>query len=905
MAKIPFLKSKLSVPPLNRRHIARPRLVETLDNHLSQGSRLVFLSAPAGYGKTTLLSEWVHTSSYIREQNIQVRWISFEKEEVDFQRFAFLVMAALVTDPNQLSDFVDQFEQAPGQQEWLEILSDVVESVNEEHIVLILDDFPWTSETCLQTLLHGISGELQIIISSRLRPASWIVGFLLKWRVAEIGQQELRFEEHEIQAFLEGETRNKVSLKTSAQFVRRTEGWAVALQLATWRIHLGANPQEVVKNLRGDEDLLLDYLMDEVYQKQTPEHQRFLRQTSILRHLNPQLCDAIRQSTDSAACLHDLFNANVFLSAVDENRHWYRYHNLFAGFLHKRLIEDDGQDEEKRLHTLASEWYSQQPNATREAARHALLAGDYQHVVRLLETGTYDDIMTTSYPLVIDLLHRVPVETFLNSPWLCILTTWVFTLLESTINGKSSKEWLEIAKAGLEKKIKASPPGDHTSQALQAEIEILEAFVTSSLLSDPLESIKEKTSLHFLAEMAYCLHLSTKQKILGKDREVFETLENGFIYSRLKGNTVFAQLIKCLLIFYNLRNGLLLRAEQLLAEPEEWLDSSDSLFSLRSQVQIFKGLLALQKNELDTALQYTDQVLESFNALNLYEKFIASVFLAQYFMTVRDWQKAHQVLVGARSLSQDFTSSNYIGYINHLDCLLDFKQGFLDRVRHHLDLPIQTETSLHKDLHQKRLLMSCRYQLTLAEQDNRFDSSRFLQNLELLDQRLTEIDKEFNPASWMEVLIMKSLLLQRLGNLAEAEQEMSRAVKMGAPSGYQLLFLEEGAPVMKLLTRLFHKKIEPAFCKVILNSFAASSSSPISDPLPEMEAAITRREREMLYYLAKGESNQEIATRLCISLATVKKHLANLYRKLGVTSRRQAVQHAREKGWIKEIHLKG
>ena len=902
MSTIPFLSSKFSIPPLDQRHIARPRLVEKLDACLEQYNQLILLTAPAGYGKTCLLSEWIHTSLYLKNQKLQVCWISFENEDVNFQRFAFLLAAALRVGSENPEVLFERFKQTPGRAECLQLLSESVALREEENILLVLEDYSWTSDECLQALLQGLPSSFQIIISSRHKPAAWIVRYRLKGRVAEINQNDLRFQDNEILAFLEGNTRQKVSSKISRQFLHRTEGWAVALRLAVWRINSNTDLQEVVDNLRGDEDLLLDYLINEVYQKQTPENQRFLRWTSVLYPVNPQICDAIRQNKDSAVILDNLYQTNVFLSAMDEKRNWYRYHNLFQDFLQKRLLEEDGQETFNRLHILASEWLAGQPDATREAARHAMLAGDHRQVVKLMETGTYNDILTIGYPLMMDILLKISEKEFTNSPWLCILGTWALTFLGITIGGKTNKEWLKITKASLEKNREKIEP--RSLEFLQSEINTLEAFVNADILSDPLAGLKETISFHFLVELAYCIHQNKKFNILGDYRSAVDTLEKGFLLSRLKGEAVFTQYLKCRLILENIYKGRLGEAEKLLAEREEWLDSSDSIFAFNSLIQIFRGKVALLRNQLGTAGLFAEQVLEKYTALNQFEKYLFLIFLVEYYLALEDWQNAHHYLIQCRELAQEFTSPDFLVEVNQLNCLLDLRQGFYERVNQYLRISASSGKFQNRDLWYKQVLLSSRFSLAQAY-NKTAGQETLLKTLEELNVSIKALDEEYHPLLWTEMLILKALLLQELGKSSAALQVMEIAVHTGSVFDYQRLFLSEGRPVLELLAKLLKMKIEPVYCRKILKANSQKELPKAAIQAQESDdQIITRREREILYYVAKGNSNEEIATRLVISLATVKKHLSNLYKKLGVNSRRQAVKEARQKGWIKEIHLK-
>ena len=896
MSTIPFLNSKFSIPPLDQYHIARPRLIEKLDACLEQGDQLILLTAPAGYGKTCLLSEWVRTSVFLKNQKLQVFWISFENEDVNFQRFAFLLSAALSAGSESSESLFERFKQNPGREECLQLLSDSVRIRENENILLVLEDYPWTSDECLQALLQGLPSSFQIIISSRHKPAVWVVRYRLKWRTAEINQNDLRFQDNEILAFLEGNIRQKVSLKISRQILHLTEGWAVALRLAVWRINANTDLQEIVDNLCGDEDLLLDYLINEVYQKQTPDNRQFLRWTSILHPVTSQICDAIRQNKDSAVILNDLYQANVFLSAMDENRNWYRYHNLFQDFLQKRLLEEDGQETFNRLHILASEWLAGQPNATREAARHAMLAGDHGQVVKLMETGTYDDVLTVGYPLMLDIFLKISEQEFINSPWLCILGTWALTFLGTTIGEKTNKEWLKITKASLEKNREKLEP--RSLDFLQSEINILEAFVTAEILSDPLADLKETSSFHFLFELAYCIHQNRKFNVLGDYRSAVETLEEGFLLSRLKGEAVFTQYLKCRLILENIHKGRLGEAEKLLEEQEEWLGSSDSIFSFNSQIQIYRGKVALLRNQLETACLSADQVMEKFTVLNQFEKHLVLIFKVEYYLALEDWQNAHKFVMLCRELAREFNSPDFLVEVNQLNCLLDLRQGFYERVYHYLKITAPLETIQNRELWHKQVLLTCRFRL--AQADNKTAGQEtLLKTLEELNISIKELDETCHPLLWTEMLILKALLLQKLGKSSAALQVMETAVHTGSVFDYQRLFLSDGHPVLKLLAKLLKMKIEPDFCRKILKAETKKGIPKTAEQAQGNEdQIITRREREILYYVAKGDSNEEIAARLVISLATVKKHLSNLYKKLGVSSRRQAVKVGRQNGWI-------
>ncbi len=860
---------------------------------------MVVITTPAGYGKTTLLSEWVHKSQYIQNQKIHVCWISFDKEEVSIQTFVFLLMSSLVSDCEKLKILSIQSEQAQNQQDWLQILSDIAGLVGPERIVLVMDDYPWTSSEPFQLFLRCLPESFQVVISSRLRPTSSIVRYRLEWQVAELTQRDLRFQDSETLALLEAEANCVIDRKIAEQLAYRTEGWAVALQLATWRIHTGMDPHDVIHEINGNDNLLLEYLICEVYQKQTPEIQRFLRQTSILNRLNPEICDAIREQDDSALILNELCQANVFLSAMDNEHRWYRYHALFVDFLNRKLIDEDGLEAEKHLRLLASNWYEQQKNATRDAANQALLAGDYRRVVNLMERGTHEDVWNTTYPLVLSLLVQVPEKEFMNSPWLSILTTWGLTLLRSTVGEKNNKEWLEIAKTSLINKQNNLDNEPYLCQQMNTEIEILEGLVHCPPFSDLPERIKEKTKNHALAEMVYRIHQSTKYKLIGDYHASMNVLQEGYIASRLKGNQFFSQYFKSLLIYEYVTQGRYVEANALLEEPEEWLDGSASLFCYKAQVLISQGIMAVQKNKLEIAWQFIEQVAEKSPILSQTEKYTFSILKTHYYMGLKEWQNARVELAQALLFARDVSLPWNQFTVQYLYNLVDLRQGLNSRVKQWLNPPVEAGNSHNKVLQMYGLLLRSRCQMALARKNplNCHDDTQ--QILEMLSHAINDLDPEHSPLLWTEFRILKGLSFQMIGETEAALKEMAAALQVGAINGYERLFLDEGGQVKDLLLLLAQRRIAYAYCNKLIKSFAQEGSHPVqAGPQSVDQHVVTRREREILFYLAEGQSNNEIADRLIVSLATVKKHLANMYRKIGAASRRQAVRIAREKGWI-------
>jgi len=382
----PLLTTKLYIPPVRPECVSRPRLIERLNAGLDR--KLTLVSAPAGFGKTTLLSEWVHSRGR-SETCPSVAWVSLDKGDNDPARFWAYVIAALQTVQTEIGEtaLVALGSRQPPPVE--AILNGLINEIAKVPgpFVLVLDDVHVITEQrvheALTFLLDHLPPQMHVTVSSRADPPWPLARLRARGEMTELRASDLRFSDKEAAAFLNDVMRLDLSPEDIDALEARAEGWIVGLQMAALSMRGRKDVSGFIRAFTGTHRFILDYLVEEVLDQQSPAVQEFLLRTSILERLTGPLCDAVADRSDSRTVLAQLEQANLFLLPLDDERRWYRYHRLFADLLRSRL-EQTHPDQVPTLHIQASEWYEGN-GLIAEAVSHALAAGDMDQAVRLIE----------------------------------------------------------------------------------------------------------------------------------------------------------------------------------------------------------------------------------------------------------------------------------------------------------------------------------------------------------------------------------------------------------------------------------------------------------------------------------------------------------------------------------------
>jgi LuxR family transcriptional regulator, maltose regulon positive regulatory protein len=449
-----LLATKFFIPVSSHALVPRPRLSTLLDEGLQRS--LTVVSAPAGFGKTTLLSSWVEA---LPKDAARVAWVSLDEQDNDPVRFWMYVLTALDRlQPGMCAEFVAYLrtQQAPSIQYLLTALINRL-AEHPERRLLVLDDLHLVTEQTIHAsltyLLEHLPPQLRIILASRSDPPLPLARLRARGQLLEIRAEQLRATNDEAAVFLREVMGVQLSEQDLAVVQQRTENWLVGLQLVGLSLQGSSAPtRELLSEVSGNQDYILDYLTDEILHRQPRAIQTFLLYTSILEHLSAPLCDAVLEQQGSQHVLELLERSNLFLTPLDGRRHWYRYHGLFAQALRYRLEQWEGE-QVATLHLRASRWYAAH-GSTSEAVGHALLSQDWEQAATLIEHAIPPMLWQRSeLPLVQQWLERLPPAVIRSRPRLCFAYALVLYYVSSV---GATTFWLEAAEAGLAQQQAAS-----------------------------------------------------------------------------------------------------------------------------------------------------------------------------------------------------------------------------------------------------------------------------------------------------------------------------------------------------------------------------------------------------------------------------------------------------------------
>jgi len=418
-----LLATKLHRPSIPTKRVQRPHLIQRLNEGLEIGRQMTLVSAPAGFGKTVCISEWVNRLNY------PAGWLSLDTADDDPGRFFTYLVAALQQVDENIGREIEGILRA-GQLPPAEIISttlinDILQV--EQRFLLVLDDFQVIQDNfimqVLQTVVTNQPQSLHLVLLTREEPSLPLARLRANNQLTEIRAGDLRFTGDDATRFLNDVMGLSLSPEDAATLEEKTEGWIVGLQLAGLSIRDRKNPADFITALSGSHRHILSYLTEEVLNRQPQAIQDFLLQTSILNALNGDLCNAITERSDSHLLLEQLFNANLFLIPLDEEQHWYRYHHLFVDMLRDRLNMLQ-KDKIAGLHRRASRWYVQ-TGMVSEAIQHALAGEDYAPAVHLIESHAMDMLMQWHLKTVDGWMQAIPGEWLAQSPEANLAFAWM------------------------------------------------------------------------------------------------------------------------------------------------------------------------------------------------------------------------------------------------------------------------------------------------------------------------------------------------------------------------------------------------------------------------------------------------------------------------------------------------
>jgi LuxR family maltose regulon positive regulatory protein len=931
---VPLLTTKLYIPPPRPEWVPRPRLLARLDAGLGLAHRLILVSAPPGFGKTTLLSEWVaHLRSdaaaglSFRER---VAWVSLDPGDNALPRFLAYLIAALQTIEAGVGAGVLGALQSPGLADAptpsaIEPLLTAL--LNElaalpEPVLLLLDDYHLIEAPAIHQamtfLLDHLPPRICLVLATRADPPLPLSRLRSRGAVTELRQADLRFTPQEAAAFLNQTMGLGLRAEEVAALETRTEGWIAGLQLASLAMQgtpaLQSGGEEVaafVKAFAGDDRYIVDYLVEEVLDRQAGAVQSFLLETSILDRLSGPLCDALRfgsavtpgssvdRRDDSQALLEELERRNLFLVPLDGNRRWYRYHQLFADLLRHRLQQLQ-PDRVATLHYRASQWYEDN-GLLADAVEHALAAGDFQRVADLIEPASWAHLSHGDASTLLEWLDALPDELLHSRPRLDLLYAWALlaAMQLETIEARLHEVERRMLAAETPT-LDASPAGQAALQAIRGEIVAIRATL-ASLRGDAPTAIElaqqaldhlPAAELHLRGILADILGAAYDSS--GNTAAASRAFTEAAALCQAAGNPLIALIALGNLAHLQETQGQLRQAADTCHQALELVGGLEGEPPLSvGMAEAGLGKLAYEWDQLDAAARYLEATIERGRRGGVVELVaVGCTFLVRVYQARHDLDGATDLIEEAERLVQ--TAGISAGSRAHLAATrarLWLQQGNLEAATHwarESGLGVDDE---YDPLRQVEYIALAR--LLLASAPGQPD--RLAEALRLLEGLLQVTEAQGWMGQALEILALQAVALQASGELERAMDALARALSLGEPEGYIRTFVDLGAPMAELLRGAARRGIRTGYVARLL---AKAPGEPVpAAPSPLVEP-LSDRELEVLRLIAAGLSNREIAQRLVITPGTAKWHANNIYGKLGVHSRTQAVARARELGLL-------
>lgn len=893
-----LLQTKFFRPALRPSTITRQHLIDRLNGALGEGApgfvaRLTLVSAPAGFGKTTLVSAWLAQLA----PRVATAWLSLEDDDNDPVRFLVYLLAALQTAVVGLGQaaFVSlQSPQPPTAETILTLLINEIGTADRP-IVLVLDDYHVITtpaiHKALAFLLEHLPPSLHLLLTTRSDPPLPLPRLRARSELVEIRADELRFSAGEAQRFFAQVLGLALSGAEAAALEQRTEGWVAGLQLTALALHGRVSQtgrddlHAFITAFTGSHRYILDYLADEVLARRPAGTKDFLLQTSVLDRMCGPLCEVVTGQPDGQATLERLEQANLFLVPLDEARQWYRYHHLFAELLRQRLRQTPGADPAE-LHRRAREWYRQH-GLLPEAVNHALAGGDFEAAADLVEQLAGTLLRSGAGSSLSTWLDALPEALLHARPRLCLARAWTY-IMGASIDPQNAIEWVQRAQ-------QAAPSGLAADGELAGEAAALRAMV-AAIWEDTVLSIKlSRQALDTLPEdspwrsvMAFSLGstLFLAGDMAGAPRALRQaqrlSQQDGARYIELNAASFLADIA----VLQGRLNQAMDMYRQVLAKADPGIPQKGALMARAGLASILyeRNQLQAAQAEIEQGITQVEQVGGSWSALVLYRA------LARIQQASGQWAEALASLNRAFESGQRTQVRIVVTQAAALRARLLLAQGNLQAATAwvadsglHPDDP----ESDHPGLQEEAYLCLARV----------LDATgRPTEAMALLDRLLRAAEGEGRSGSVIAVQILRSLILQTAGDLAGALDCLERALTLAERQGYCRVFLDEGAPMVALLDKARQHALFPEYVERLLMIYRAEVARMSSaNLLPE---ALSERELEVLRLVATGASNQQIAAELVIALSTVKKHVGNIFVKLDTPNRVQAVARARELGLL-------
>ena len=871
-----------------------------MDDGLEQNASLLLVCGPAGYGKTTAVSEWLRTSQKLSLD--QVAWLTLERGDDDQTRFLTYFVTALQRVHPGFGEGVLKILQTHKPSPVTVLATLLINELSEipGRFFLVLDDYHLLTAESIQNFITFLVDHqpprMGLVLITRTDPALPLARLRARGQLVELRQDALCFLPEEVAEFSNRAMGLALSPEQLAFLERQTEGWISGLQLAAVSLRDVRDRPAFFQAFSGEHDFIADYLTDEVLSHLSEPIRTFLLRTSILERLSAPLCEAVSGQAGLQATLEQLVEANLFIVPLDGQHDWYRYHVLFADLLRKRL-QEQGQEKVRELHRRASRWFEQH-GPIDLAIEHAIAGEDGERAARLIEGVSEGMLMRGQASTLLRWLETLPQETILQQPILGTLKGFALILC-SRPPETAAALYQELAVAGSLEEFQGE------ASTLQALLAILQGRTTDAirLSEQALRQLPEQRAFYrSLATDGLGMAYTLAGDINGATRAFEQVMEIAMQSDNVMMTLMALTNLAGLRYVQGHLRLAILTCRQVVEMASQRIGRQTPLLG---KTLLNLGEMLREQGDLEAAQEYLHEaagMMELFSEIGLPLAWLA---LARVKIIQKDWQAAQTLIDQARQRAQasrsilmddrlvEVMQTRYWLARGELEPVLQWARrlGFLDRSPAEVFEEAARNAAVN-ELLQAEYLALVRLILAQRRPEQALEMLVFLQGL---------AEKRGFHRRIIEVLALKALALHQKGDLEGALQEIAKALALAEPEGYQRTFVDEGEPMSRLLYQAIARGTSSEYAGQLLGALSEESQrieSAIPPPAGNLIEPLSERELEVLGLIAEGLSNAEIARRLYISLSTVKGHTTNIFGKLGVRNRTGAVTRARSLGLL-------
>lgn len=916
-----LLKTKLLVPPPPQGICARPSLVKTIERALRANRRLVLLNAAAGFGKTTLLAEWAH------ESEMKVAWFSLDEGDNEILRFATYFLAALRSCFPEV-ELVDEDLQQPLDAAGLTTaFTSLINSIAEadEDVVVVLDDYHLIQSAeiheALAFLLENLPQNMHLVVATRGSPPLPLVQMRARVQMTEIGEDQLKFSLEDAETYLNHVRSLQLSEQELGALCERTEGWIAGLQMAALSLRDRTDKSDFIHKLSGTNRYILDYLLEEVLEQQPPVLQDFMLRTSILNELSTPIClalydedelqdlqawvESVGHSSDTEQqvvqeALEYLDRANLFVVPLDDERRWFRYHRLYADLLTDRL-KYLYPERISLLHKRAGRWYESHELVS-EAVGHIIASGEYERAAELLENNAIEMVFRGNLSNLTRWLDMLPEEFRKPLPWLSITHAWTSIFVgEMNPVAKLVRE----AEASLELLDEASE-----IKRISAIVEVLRGYMAAMRGSMSLAVEFAREAMLLLPQEDLSLRGFTAMFLAGVLRwtgeleaasEAYrEALE---INRRADEKNLLVETL-CELAALVRDQGRLHQSEDLCREALSYSrqDDRETMLPAHACAWTQIGLLHCEWNRLQAAREDAQRALVLCREWGQAEYMLrAHIAYARVLLALDEINAAGEEIERAVLIAQSL-SPWYVRRAEAWRARWQLARGEARAALAWVEgvVPDPMQSLAYQDL--PLYILACRIKFEAAmlgsnaqrKPDPLADLLDFLERLNALSE--AKGARRFQ----IEALLLQSLVLDASGARGRAVLILEDALRLAEPAGFTRTFIEWGGRISPLLEAAAERDEAVDYISKLLELMPQHVSRESTRPSasPRDTASLTDRELQVLRLLAAHLTSRDIAEELTIATSTVRSHMKNIYRKLDVHSRREAVERGQEMGLL-------